>query len=163
MPVDATSRVPVYALLIVVGALGAISDAILNEWARRGRLSWLFAAYASWIVVATLLGFILRRGYFNFGAAVVLFLLSNSVAALILDHRLLGGRLNGWGWIGIGLSVAGIICVELGRPHQQPAQKPSHDNEMVSRQECESRSPPVESISKRSPDVFRFSSLSRLQ
>jgi drug/metabolite transporter (DMT)-like permease len=161
MPADATSRVPVYALLIVVGALGAISDAILNEWARRGRLSWLFAAYASWIVVATLLGFILRRGYFNFGAAVVLFLLSNSVAALILDHCLLGGRLNSWGWIGIGLSIAGIVCVELGRPHRHPAQANSQYDRMASN--LESRSPPVDAVAKPSPNLFRLPSIARLQ
>ena len=111
------SRVLVYAVLIVVGSLGAISDAILNQWARTGRTSWLLLAYASWIVVATLLGYILRLNYFTFGAAVVLFLMVNSVAALILDRALFAGRLTARGWIGIGLAVAAIICIESSRPH----------------------------------------------
>ena len=115
------NRVLVYAVLIVVGTLGAISDAILNQWARTGRTSWLLGAYASWIVVATVLGYILRLNYFTFGAAVVLFLMVNSVAALILDRALFAGRLTARGWLGIGLAVAAIICIESSRPHDPPA------------------------------------------
>ena len=114
---DANNRIAVYGLVIVVGAFGAISDAILNQWARTGRVSWLLAAYASWLIVATLLGIILRWGYFGFGAAVVLFLLVNSIGALILDHVLFSGRMSVWSWIGIGLALAAIMCIELGRPH----------------------------------------------
>ena len=110
-------RALVYAVLVVVGSLGAISDAILNQWARTGRTSWLLLAYASWIVVATLLGYILRLNYFTFGAAVVLFLMVNSVAALILDRALFAGRLTARVWLGIGLAVAAIICIESSRPH----------------------------------------------
>lgn len=84
-------------------------------------MSWLLAAYASWILVATVLGYILRWNYFSFGAAVVLFLLVNSVAALVLDHTMFGGRLTLRGWLGIGLAVAAIICIESGRTHSGPA------------------------------------------
>jgi hypothetical protein len=135
MPANGLSQTFVYAVLIAVGTLGAISDAILNEWAKRGRLSWLIAAYAAWILVATLLGVVLRRGYFTFGTAVVLFLVSNSIAALVIDHQLLGGRLTGWGWIGIGFAVAALVCIELGRPHQrtdQPAQAGSRIQQLPS-------------------------------
>ena len=111
------NRFIVYAVLVVVGTLGAISDAILNQWARTGRTSWLLGAYASWIVVATLLGYILSLNYFTFGAAVVLFLMVNSVAALVLDHALFAGQLTARGWLGIGLAVAAIICIESSRPH----------------------------------------------
>jgi len=114
-------RVLVYSVLIAVGTLGAISDAILNQWARTGRISWLLMAYASWIVVATLLGYVLRLNYFTFGAAVVLFLMVNSVAALILDYALFAGRVTARGWLGIGLAVAAIICIESSRPHAPPA------------------------------------------
>lgn len=114
------NRVVVYGVLLAVGVLGAVSDAILNQWARTGRTSWLLAAYASWVVVATLLGYILRLNYFTFGAAVVLFLMVNSVAALALDHAIFSGRLTGRGWLGIGLAVAAIICIESSRPHTPP-------------------------------------------
>jgi drug/metabolite transporter (DMT)-like permease len=117
-----TDRLLVYSVLVAVGTLGAISDAILNQWARTGRTSWLLLAYASWIVVATLLGYILRLNYFTFGAAVVLFLMVNSVAALILDYALFAGRLTARGWLGIGLAVAAIICIESSRPHEPPAE-----------------------------------------
>ena len=113
----ASNRVIVYGVLIAVGIMGALSDAILNQWAKTGRMSWLLAAYASWIVVATLLGYILRWNYFTFGAAVVLFLMVNSVAALVLDHAFFAGRLTPRGWLGIGLAVAAIICIESSRPH----------------------------------------------
>jgi drug/metabolite transporter (DMT)-like permease len=115
-----TNRVIVYAVLIVVGLMGAISDAIVNQWARTGRLSWLLASYACWIVVATLLGYILRLNYFTFGAAVVLFLMVNSVGALLIDHTVFGGRLTGRGWLGIGLAVAAIVVIEWSRPHPPP-------------------------------------------
>ena len=117
----ASNRVIVYTVLIAVGIMGALSDAILNQWARTGRTAWLLAAYASWILVATLLGYILRWNYFTFGAAVVLFLMVNSVAALALDHALFAGRLTARGWLGIGLAVAAIICIESARPHDAPA------------------------------------------
>jgi hypothetical protein len=124
MTVADPNRIVVYAVLVVVGTLGAISDAVLNQWARTGRTSWLLGAYALWIVVATLLGYILRLNYFTFGAAVVLFLMVNSVAALILDRALFAGRLTARGWLGIGLAVAAIICIESSRPHDSPAGSP---------------------------------------
>jgi drug/metabolite transporter (DMT)-like permease len=114
------NRVLVYTVLIAVGILGAISDAVLNQWARTGRTSWLLASYAAWILVATLLGYILRLNYFTFGAAVVLFLMVNSVAALVLDHTWFGGRLTGRGWLGIGLAVAAMVVIESSRPHPPP-------------------------------------------
>jgi drug/metabolite transporter (DMT)-like permease len=114
------NRLIVYAVLVVVGTLGAISDAILNQWAKTGRTSWLLLAYAAWIAVATVLGYILRSSYFTFGGTVVLFLMVNSVAALMLDRVLFGGRLTARGWLGIGLAVAAIICMEWSRPHGSP-------------------------------------------
>lgn len=117
MTPDAPNKVLVYVVLITVGLLGAVSDAILNQWARTGRIAWLLAAYAAWILVATLLGYILRLNYFTFGAAVVLFLMVNSVAALGLDYALFAGRLTPRAWLGIGLAVAAIVCIESSRPH----------------------------------------------
>jgi hypothetical protein len=119
-PAASNRVVIVYTVLCAVGIMGAISDAILNQWARTGRTSWLLAAYASWILVATMLGYILRLNYFTFGAAVVLFLMVNSVAALVLDHTLFAGRLTVRGWLGIALAVAAIACIESSRPHPPP-------------------------------------------
>lgn len=124
MPPDVSNRAAVYGVLVAVGVLGAISDAVLNQWAKTGRLSWLLAAYASWLVVATLLGIILRWGYFSFGTAVVLFLLVNSVGALALDYLLFSGRPTAWGWVGMGLAVAALVCIELGRVHKPPGAVP---------------------------------------
>jgi drug/metabolite transporter (DMT)-like permease len=112
------NRILVYAVVVAVGMMGAISDAVLNQWAKTGRPSWLVAAYASWILVATMLGYILRLNYFTFGTAVILFLMVNSVAALILDHTLFAGRLTARGWLGIGFAVAAIVCIEWSRPHE---------------------------------------------
>ncbi len=117
MPTDNPDRLVVYAALIAIGVLAAASDAVLNQWAKTSQLFWLLTAYASWIVVATLLGIVLRWGYFSFGTAVVLFLLVNSIAALLLDYWLFSGRINFWGWVGVGLALAAILCIELGRAH----------------------------------------------
>lgn len=120
MDTPSANRALVYAVLIAVGIMGAISDVILNQWAKTGRTVWLLAAYAAWILVATLLGYILRLNYFTFGAAVVLFLMVNSVAALVFDHTLFATRLTARGWLGIGLAMAAIICIESSRPHPPP-------------------------------------------
>jgi len=113
------NKVAVYAVLVLAGLLGAASDAVLNQWARTGRGLWLLSGYALWLVVATLLAFILRSGYFGFGAAVVLFLMVNSLAALAVDRFLFHARLSAWGWAGIALAIAAMICIEIGR-HQAP-------------------------------------------
>ena len=49
-------------VLVVAGFLGAVTDAVLNPWARTNRLPW-------------------RWQYFSFSEAVVLFLLVNSAGA----------------------------------------------------------------------------------
>src|SRR5687767_15937956 len=105
MHADWYRTVIVYVVLIAVGILGAVSDAILNHWAKVNKVGWLFAAYVSWIIVATLLGLILKWQYFTFSGAVVLFLLVNSAAAIFLDHKLFSGRLTAWEWIGICLAL----------------------------------------------------------
>ena len=115
-----SNRAIVYAVLVAAGTAGAISDAILNQWARTGRAAWLLAAYASWILVATWLGYVLRLNYFTFGTAVVLFLMVNSAAALVIDHTVFAGRLTARGWLGIALAVAAIVCIEGSRPHVGP-------------------------------------------
>lgn len=120
-----SSRLVVYAVLVAVGVLGAASDAVLNQWARTGSIWWQLAAYASWILVATLLGWILRMNYFTFGAAVVLFLMVNSVAALLIDSTFFAGRLSLRGWIGIALAAAAIVTIELDRSHAAPFTPPS--------------------------------------
>ena len=117
MPADLQNRLVIYGVLVLAGLLGAASDAVLNQWARTDRGGWLLGGYALWLVVATLLAFILRSGYFGFGAAVVLFLMVNSVAALAVDRVLFHARLSAWGWVGITLAVAAMVCIELGRHH----------------------------------------------
>jgi hypothetical protein len=125
MTEQVANRLAVYGMIAAVGVLGAVSDVILNQWARTGRLSWLLGAYASWIIVATLLGVILRSGYFGFGVAVVLFLLANTLAALWLDYQFFAGRLSGLSWLGMVLAIAAMACLELGRPAREPPGDPA--------------------------------------
>jgi multidrug transporter EmrE-like cation transporter len=115
MPPDWYRTVLVYAVLVLAGGLGAISDAILNQWAKTSQTMWLLAAYCSWIVVATLLGLILKWQYFTFGGAVVLFLLVNSAGAVLLDYQMFGEKMTTWQWAGIALAIAAMCCIEIGR------------------------------------------------
>ena len=119
---DPSSAPLAYALLVAAGVLGAASDAVLNQWARTGRAAWLAGAYAAWLLVATVLGLLLRSGHFGFGAAVVLFLLVNAAAALALDGILFSGRMSVRGWVGIALGAAAIACIETARAPHPPAE-----------------------------------------
>ena len=114
----------VYVTLAAVGILGAISDAVLNQWARTGRVSWLLAAYGCWIGVATLLGLILRWQYFSFSAAVVLFLVANSAGALLIDRHFFGRKLGSWEWAGIILAVLAMSMMEIGRSGSHAGDSP---------------------------------------
>jgi hypothetical protein len=105
----------VYGFLFGIGVLGALSDVVLNQWARTNRWPWLLAAYFSWGMVATLLGLILRWQYFSFSGAVVLFLLVNSAGAILLDYQLLGRRLTTWECVGIAFAIVAMCCIEMGR------------------------------------------------
>jgi hypothetical protein len=113
------SRIAVYSVVLLLGILGAISDLILNCWAKNQRLSWLLAAYGAWLVVATLLGILLRWGYFNFGSAVVLFVLVNCAVVLLIDYKYFLTRLSVWSCAGIVLAIAAVVCMEIGRSGQR--------------------------------------------
>lgn len=104
-----------YGALVLLGLLGAISDATLNQWARTSRTSWLLLSYALWIAVATLLGLMLKAGHFGFGSAVVVFLLANCVAAVLLDHVWFGRKSTPWRSAGIGVAVVAMCLIEFGR------------------------------------------------
>jgi len=104
-----------YGALVLLGLLGAISDATLNQWARTSRTRWLLLSYVLWIAVATLLGLMLKGGHFGFGTAVVVFLLANCVAAVVLDHLWFGRKSTPWEWAGIGVAVVAMCLIEFGR------------------------------------------------
>jgi drug/metabolite transporter (DMT)-like permease len=113
--------VSVYGLLVLVGLLGAVADAVLNQWAKSGRVGWLLAAYLSWVVVATALGYLLKLGHFSFSGAVVAFLLSNTVFAVLLDYLVFSGRLGAWQWAGLACAVVALCLLEMGRGHAPEA------------------------------------------
>jgi len=115
MPEDWKRIVLIYLFVFVVGLIGAISDALLNQWAKTDSLWWLLGAYLSWFVVATLLGFLLKWQFFTFSGAVVLFLLVNSVGAIVIDTSVFGERLTVWQWVGMAFAIAGMCCIEIGR------------------------------------------------
>lgn len=123
---DWQRTVAVYLVLIAAGVSGAISDAILNHWAKTNKLVWLLAAYASWITVATLLGFIFRWHYFSFGGAVILFLLVNSAGAILIDYQVFGERLTALQWLGVSLAVVAICCIEIGRTEKHESKETGH-------------------------------------
>jgi hypothetical protein len=104
-----------YALLVGVGLLGAISDAILNQWAKAGGAGWLVGSYVAWCAVATVLGVMFRAKHFAFGTAMVVFLLSNVVFALVIDRVAFEGRITKMQWAGIGMAVASLVVLELGK------------------------------------------------
>jgi hypothetical protein len=117
--------VSVYGLLVLIGLLGAVADAVLNQWAKSGRVGWLLAAYLSWVVVATALGYLLKLGHFSFSGAVVGFLLSNTAFAVLLDYLFFSGRLGSWQWAGIACAVVALCLLEMGRGHAPEAPAPT--------------------------------------
>jgi hypothetical protein len=115
----------VYGLLALVGLLGAVSDAVLNQWAKTSRLSWLLAAYGCWIGVATVLGLLLKQQHFSFSGAVVVFLLANTAFAILLDYLWFAGRLGTWEWAGIACAVLAMCLLEIGRSHTPGPAEPT--------------------------------------
>jgi len=105
----------IYAAMVVLGLLGAISDAILHQWAKTNRWHWLLAAYLAWLLVATCLGFVFRWGFFSFSSAVILFLMVNTIAALIIDILIYSLQIKMWSVLGILFAVASMVCIEYGR------------------------------------------------
>lgn len=107
-----------YGLLLGVGLLGALSDAVLNQWAKVGGIGWLVASYAAWCVVATVLGFMFRAKHFSFGTATVIFLLANVVFAVLVDYVVFKGKITKWQWVGIALAAIALVVLELGKAHE---------------------------------------------
>lgn len=107
-----------YGLLVGVGLLGAISDAVLNRWAKVGGIGWLVASYAAWCVVATVLGVMYRAKHFSFGAATAIFLLANVVFAVGMDYLLFEGKITKTQWAGIGLAALALVVLELGKANE---------------------------------------------
>lgn len=107
--------VGVYALIIAAGLLGAVSDAVLNQWAKIGGAAWLLASYVAWIAVATVLGFLFRSKHLSFSTTVVVFLVTNVVFVLLLDSLAFKEKVTGWQWLGIGLAIAAVVAIEFGR------------------------------------------------
>jgi multidrug transporter EmrE-like cation transporter len=104
-----------YAAMVGLGLLGAVSDATLNHWAESHRNAWLLVSYALWLAVATLFGLILRAEHLSFGIAVIIFLMANSAFALALDALVFGGSVTSRQWLGLALAGAAVCLLELGR------------------------------------------------
>jgi multidrug transporter EmrE-like cation transporter len=98
-----------YAFIILAGFVGAIGDAFLNQWAKQGRISWLLLGYIVWIVTATIVAYMLKKEIF--GTAIVMFLLSNVVFALVISRFYFFEHLSIAQWIGIALSVLAVVLM----------------------------------------------------
>lgn len=105
----------VYGLLVIVGFIGALGDATINEWARTSRLWWWLVSIPIWIAAATLFGYVLHWQYFNFSLAVVVALLVHSGAVLLFDRTILGARFSALQWVGVVLALLALVLLELGR------------------------------------------------
>lgn len=105
----------VYGVLVIVGLVGAVGDATVNQWVRSGRVLWWFVSCAIWIAAATLFGFVLWRRHFAFSIAVILALLVHSAAVLVIDRVCYSTKLTGLQWLGIVLAVVANCLMEIGK------------------------------------------------
>lgn len=110
-----SKSVAVYGVLILVGLVGAVGDAAVNQWARTHRSEWWIVSCLIWIGAATLFGVVLRWGYFSFSVAVVLALLVHSGMVLLLDRMCYGVRLAAIQWVGILCAIIAFCLLEIGR------------------------------------------------
>jgi multidrug transporter EmrE-like cation transporter len=107
--------VGVYVLLALAGALGAVGDALLNQWVRTSRISWLIPALSLWIIACFLFVLLLKLEYFGFSGAVLLALLIHSILAVFLDRLWFNGRVTPAQWMGFLFAFAAIVLIEIGR------------------------------------------------
>lgn len=113
--------VAVYGVLILVGLVGAVGDAAVNQWARSHKVGWWLVSCLIWIGAATLFGIVLRWGYFSFGISVVLALLVHAAMVLLLDRMYYGVRLASIQWAGILCAVVAFCLLEIGRQASAPS------------------------------------------
>lgn len=120
----------VYGVLVLVGLVGAIGDATVNQWARTSRTWWWVLSCVIWILAATLFGYVLRWRYFTFSIAVVLALLVHSAMVIFLDRMYYGVRLAAIQWVGIICAIAAFCLLEIGRqaviPPSEARDPPQH-------------------------------------
>lgn len=103
----------IYFLVIAAGLIGAIGDALLNQWAKNGGRYWLLSAYIVWIITATIVGFLLKKEFF--GIAIVMFLLSNIAFVLIISRFHFSEHLSPMQWLGIAIAIIAVVLMEQGK------------------------------------------------
>lgn len=103
----------IYALLVMVGIVGAIGDGFFNEWAKRGGVQWLLAGYGMWMIMATIFALILKKELM--GPAVILLLLSNVVFVLLISRYRFAEQLSPMQWSGIACAILALLLMEMGR------------------------------------------------
>lgn len=115
MPNAVLKSVLTYVLFLLAGALGAISDTALNQWAKSNRTFWLVTAYALWLMVATVLGQLLRWGYLGFSGSVAVFTLTNLVVASLIDRFVYAGQMSRYQIAGLVCAGVAVLLFEIGR------------------------------------------------
>lgn len=104
-----------FALSISAGTIGAIGDALLNQWAKHGgSWWWIVGGFVGWNIALVIFLYMLKKQYLLAYSA-GFFAAANSVAIMILCWLVFHEELSRVSWLGIGLVFIGLVIAELGR------------------------------------------------
>jgi drug/metabolite transporter (DMT)-like permease len=118
-----TEGVPVaglYAMLLGSAVLSGIGDILIFQWAKGQSVWGLLSGIAIWIVSLVLLAYLFRWSTLPFSLVVVLLVVIHLLIDVVWDVTVLGSRLSVWQWLGVVLTGAAVILLQIGQRHAAP-------------------------------------------
>lgn len=103
----------VYILGLLAAITGSVADGFLNQWAKYGGTQWLVIGYALSALMVWFFANMLKRE--DLGLSVMLFVITNSIVALMIGRFYFNERLVGWQWVGVGFALIAFFLLSKGK------------------------------------------------
>lgn len=99
----------IYFLVVTVGLLSAVGDALINQYVKTGNFSWFLVGCLGWITAAAFWSQILKKQLF--APSVALFFLGNIGMAVLIGHFYFGDRVPAIQWLWIAFAMVAMILI----------------------------------------------------
>lgn len=105
--------ISVYVLGLLAAITASVADGFLNQWAKYGGTQWLIVGYALSALMIWFFANMLKRE--ELGFSVMLFVITNSIVALMVSRFYFNERLAGVQWIGVSLALVALFLLSKGK------------------------------------------------